>query len=59
VDALGSRIDMLSKELLAAAEAHAPDRNEAYFRAHVAFVRIWRNDPNLIGKLPPMNRFNS
>ena len=51
VDAMGLRIDVLTKQLLAATTAREADRNEAYFLAHVAFLRILRKDPGLTGKI--------
>ena len=51
VETMGTRIDALTKRLLANTVAQAPDRNEAYLMAHAAFVRILRNRPDLTGKI--------
>ena len=59
MDAMGSRIDMLTKQLLAANTRRESDHNEAYFRTHVAFLRILRKDPDLTGKITPMKTRNA
>jgi hypothetical protein len=50
VESIGSRIDRLTKQLLANSVARAADRNEAYLMAHRAFVDILRKRPEFIDK---------